>query len=46
MGFVSILINPISNVDLFGTKINRIFERRIFKKMERQGLFKKGEYYE
>ena len=46
MGFVSILVNPISNVDYFGTKINRIFERRIFKKMERQGLFKVGEYYE
>lgn len=46
MGFVSILVNPISNVDLLGTKINRIFERRILKKMARQGLFKKGEYYE
>lgn len=46
MGFVSILVNPISNVDLLGTKINRIFERRIFKKLERQGLFKLGEYYE
>ena len=46
MGFLSILVHPISNVDLIGTKINRIFERRIFKKLERQGLFKVGEYYE
>lgn len=46
MGFVSILVNPISNVDLIGTKINRIFERRIFKKLERQGLFTRGEFYE
>ncbi len=46
MGFLSILVHPISNVDLLGTKINRIFERRIFKKLERQGLFKVGEYYD
>ncbi len=46
MGFLSILVNPISDVDLFGTKINRIFERKIFKKLENQGLFKVGEYYD
>ncbi len=46
MGFVSILVNPISNIDLIGTKIHRIIEKRIFKKMEHQGLFKIGEYYE
>ena len=46
MGFVSILVNPISNMDLFGTKINRIFEKRIFKKLKNQGLFFLGEYYE
>ncbi len=46
MGFVSILVNPISNVDYFGTKINRIFERSIFKRMAHQGLFVKGEFYE
>ncbi len=46
MGMTSILVNPISNVDLIGTKINRIFERRIFKKLKRQGLFTIGEYYE
>lgn len=46
MGFLSILVNPISNVDLFGTKINRIFERKIFRLLENRGLFKVGEYYE
>ncbi len=46
MGFFSILVNPISDNDLFGTKINRIFERRIFKKLGKQGLFTIGEYYE
>ena len=46
MGFLSILVNPMSNIDLFTTKINRIFERQIFKILEKRGLFKKGEYYE
>ena len=46
MGMVSILVNPISHIDGFGTKINRIFERRIFKKLNHQGLFQLGEYYE
>ena len=46
MGFLSILVNPISNVDLLGTKINRVFERKIFKKLETRGLFKVGEYYD
>lgn len=46
MGFLSILVQPISNVDLFGTKINRIFERHIFKKLEKRGLFQVGEFYD
>ncbi len=46
MGFFSILVHPLSNIDLFGTRMNRIFERKIFKKLEKQGLFKVGEYYE
>ena len=46
MGFLSILVNPISNVDYFGTKINRIFERKIFEILEKRGLLKVGEYYE
>lgn len=46
MGFLSILVNPISKIDLIGTKINRVIERKIFKKLEKRGLFKVGEYYE
>lgn len=46
MGFLSILVNPISTIDLIGTKINRVFERQIFKYLENRGLFKVGEYYE
>ena len=46
MGFLSILVNPISQIDLLGTRINRVFERQIFKYLENRGLFKVGEYYE
>lgn len=46
MGFLSVLVNPISNIDYIGTKINRIFERQIFKILEKRNLFKVGEYYE
>ena len=46
MGFFSILIHPISHVDLLGTKINRFIERKIFRKLEKRGLFKVGNYYE
>lgn len=46
MGFISILVNPISDVELFVTKINRFFERRILKIFKNQGLFEKDKYYE
>lgn len=46
LGLLSILVNPISNTDLFVTKINRFFERKILKKLEKRGLLKIGEYYE
>ena len=42
----SILVNPINEHELFVTKINRFFERKIFKRLTKKGLFKKGEYYE
>ena len=46
MGFLSILVNPISYEDYFITKFNRFFERKIFTVLEKRGLFKIGEYYE
>lgn len=46
MGFLSILVNPISKKDLFITKFNRFFERKIFKKLEKKGVLKIGVYYE
>ncbi len=46
LGLLSILVNPISDTDLFVTKINRFFEKKILKKLEKRGLLKIGEYYE
>ncbi len=45
-GIITILVNPISNHDLFITKLNRIREKRIINKLTKENLFKKGEYYE
>lgn len=46
MGITSILINPISAVDLRFTKVNRFFENIILKHYTKRGVFKRGEYYE
>ncbi len=46
MGFTSILVNPISKKESFGTKINRCVEKMIFKGFQKRGIFLKGHYYE
>ena len=46
MGIRSILVNPISKKDFFVTRFNRIIEKRIFIKLDKNELFTKGEYYE
>lgn len=46
IGIFTILVTPISNREAFWTKFNRIYEKYIIKKMEKKGIFKKGEYYE
>ena len=46
LGITTILVNPIGTKELLITKINRIFEKRIFKKLREKDLFKKGKYYE
>ena len=42
----TILIDPLSNEELKVTGINRFFEKRVLKKLEKKKLFKRGEYYE
>ncbi len=44
--FTSILVNPINNHEHFPTLINRFFERKIINRLTKQGLFKRGVYYD
>ena len=46
MGIFSILTSPISNKEPIWTKINRLRENRVIKKLEKKGIFKRGEFYE
>lgn len=44
--FTSILVTPIDKVDQFPTKINRIIEGIIMRRLQKKGLFERGVYYE
>lgn len=46
VGITTILVNPMSDVDMPFTKINRLIEKIIIKKMNKKGMFKVGEYYD
>lgn len=46
VGITTILINPISKKDGLFTKINRVFERHIMKKLRNANLFVQGKYYD
>ncbi len=46
VGITTILVNPISNIDMPFTKIYRFIEKRQIKKMTKKGIFKVGEYYD
>jgi len=46
MNFVSVLVNPIGTKEYIGTKINRMFEKKVLRKLRDADLFKKGKYYE
>ena len=46
MGIFTILIKPISNEEFFYTKISRLIEKKIIKKLEKKNLFKRGNYYD
>lgn len=43
---VSVLIDPISNIELKKTKINRLFEKFILSYLKNKTGFEKGNYYE
>lgn len=46
MGLTTILVNPLGIKERFTTKINRYFEKKIFRKLRDKDLFTKGKYYE
>lgn len=46
MGIFTVLVKPISKSELVWTKINRLYEKRIIRKLEKKGIFKRGEYYD
>ena len=46
MGFTSILVNPLAPLETIPTRINRFFERKIYKRLKKQKLLVKGEYYD
>lgn len=46
MGFTSILVNQMSNVDRPITKVCRYFERKLFRYFEKRDILKKGSYYD
>lgn len=46
MGFVSILVNPIGNYDFAVSKFSQIVEKLTYKKLKKQGLLSKGNYYD
>ncbi len=46
VGITSILINPLGEYEKVGTKINRFFEKFIYRAFKRKNILKKGEYYD
>lgn len=46
VGIMTILVNPMSNVDMPFTKIYRFMEQRKIRKMTKEGIFKVGCYYD
>ena len=46
VGIKTILVNPMSNKDLLGTKFFRLLEKGQYRRMEKRGILKLGKYYE
>lgn len=46
LGITSILLNPMSNLDFFWTKVNRYFERKVYKYFEKREILIRGKYYD
>ena len=46
MGYFTVLVDPIGQDDMSVTKINRVIEAKIINKLNKEGKFEKGKYYE
>ena len=46
VGITTILVNPMSNIDIPFTKFHRFIEKKKINKMTKQGIFKVGRYYD
>ena len=46
VGIMTILVNPMSDIDMPFTKINRFIEKKKIIKMTKLGMFKVGRYYD
>lgn len=46
LGIMSIFVEPLANRDIFYTKINRLMEKKVLKKLVKRKLFKEGQYYD
>ena len=46
VGITTVLVNPMSDIDMPFTKIHRYIERKEINKMNKKGIFKVGEYYD
>lgn len=46
VGIKTILVNPMSDIDMPFTRIHRLIEKRKINKMAKKGIFKVGKYYE
>lgn len=44
-GITSIFVDSLSDDEGLGTKINRIFERKILKRLKKKGIYEKEKYY-
>lgn len=46
VGIMTILVNPMSDIDMPFTKVYRYIERKKINKMTKKGIFKVGRYYD
>lgn len=46
VGIMTVLVNPMSDIDMPFTKIYRFIEKKKINKMTKQGIFKVGRYYD